>query len=157
MLVGNSRLLSELKKIYDRRVVLLVGLANASFCRLFGGDAHAMAVFCYRRLPVTTFVANSLCVIPICGWCLYSARLYRRYWQPGQRFRPWQHTRDSSGNERAVPVPGVPFLNSFSDLIAGHYISSMCRLTNAMILTACLSIGFLGGLAVMNLSMFKLI
>jgi len=54
-------------------------------------------------------------------------------------------------------VPGVPFLNSFSDLIAGHYISSMCRLTNAMILTACLSIGFLGGLAVMNLSMFKLI
>lgn len=146
------------KKIYDRRVVLLVGLANASFCRLFGGDAHAMAVVLlstlagyYLRRELTMRHTDMRLVFILCSFV--SSVLAAGATLFGLGSTP----EIALATSVLYLVPGVPFLNSFSDLIAGHYISSMCRLTNAMILTACLSIGFLGGLAVMNLSMFKLI
>ena len=51
-------------------------------------------------------------------------------------------------------VPGVPYLNSMSDLLDGHYISFLNRFLDAMVLTACLSAGLCGGFLVMNLRWF---
>ena len=38
-------------------------------------------------------------------------------------------------------VPGIPFINAFSDLINGHYVCSMSRLLSALETTACLGTG----------------
>ena len=51
-------------------------------------------------------------------------------------------------------VPGIPFLNSFSDLVYRHYICSMSRFADAMVLTACLSAGLCAGMALMGVGMF---
>ncbi len=51
-------------------------------------------------------------------------------------------------------VPGIPFLNSFSDLLAGHYICAFSRMTHAVVLTCCLSLGLCGGLMLMGIGMF---
>ena len=48
-------------------------------------------------------------------------------------------------------IPGIPYINSVSDLLDGHYISSFSRFMNAMVLTACLSAGLCGGLLLMNI------
>ena len=51
-------------------------------------------------------------------------------------------------------VPGIPFLNSFSDMLDGHYICAFGRFMNAVVLTCCLSLGLCCGMLLMNLSMF---
>ena len=51
-------------------------------------------------------------------------------------------------------VPGVPYLNSMSDLLDGHYISFLSRFLDATVLTVCLSAGLCGGFLVMNLRWF---
>ena len=49
-------------------------------------------------------------------------------------------------------IPGIPYINSVSDLLDGHYISSFGRFMNALVLTACLSAGLCGGLLLMNIN-----
>ena len=49
-------------------------------------------------------------------------------------------------------IPGVPFINSASDLIDRHYLCSLSRLMDACVLTACLSIGMCAGLSLMGLN-----
>ena len=49
-------------------------------------------------------------------------------------------------------IPGIPYINSVSDLLDGHYISSFSRFMNALVLTACLSAGLCGGLLLMNIN-----
>ena len=51
-------------------------------------------------------------------------------------------------------VPGVPYLNSMSDLLDGHYVSFLSRFLDATVLTVCLSAGLCGGFLVMNLRWF---
>jgi hypothetical protein len=51
-------------------------------------------------------------------------------------------------------VPGIPFLNAFSDMIDRHYICFLCRTIDAVILTCCLSFGLCIGMKLMNVGMF---
>ncbi len=51
-------------------------------------------------------------------------------------------------------VPGIPFLNAFSDMVDGHYICFFSRMTDAAILTCCLSAGLCLGMKLMNVGMF---
>jgi uncharacterized membrane protein YjjP (DUF1212 family) len=51
-------------------------------------------------------------------------------------------------------VPGIPYINSVSDMLDGHYLCAFGRLMNAVILTCCLSAGLCGGLLLMGLKLF---
>ncbi len=51
-------------------------------------------------------------------------------------------------------VPGIPFINSFSDLLASHYICAYSRFMDALVLTACMTIGLCGGAVLMNVGVF---
>ena len=51
-------------------------------------------------------------------------------------------------------VPGIPFLNSFSDVLYRHYLCAISRFADALVLTCCLSAGLCAGMELMNLSMF---
>lgn len=138
-----------------RAIPLLASLANASFCRLFGGDAAAMLVVflatllgfylkqwmlgCGRDLRLTfvccAFVSASICAgATLFGW------------------------GDTPGIAMATSVlyliPGVPYINSASDLIDGHYLCSFSRFVDACVLTACLSIGLCAAIAIFGLKYF---
>ena len=114
----------------------LVALANASFCRLFGGDATAMAtVFAATTLILCAFVSSVLGATD----GLFSLG----------------STPDIAiATSILYLVPGIPFLNGFSDMIAGHYTCSFSRLAGAAILTCCLSAGLCGGMLLMGAGMF---
>lgn len=140
----------------DRRLVLLLAsLANAAFCRLFTGDWYAVAVVFVSTLA-GYYLKQVLCehkvdirvVFILCAFVssvlAASAPLFHLGSTPAI----------AVGTSVLYLVPGIPFLNSFSDLLAGHYICSFCRLTHAVVLTCCLSIGLCGGLMMMNLGMF---
>lgn len=136
-------------------VLLLASLANAAFCRLFGGDVQAMAIV-FGSTLAGYYLKQLLCgagtdiriVFIVCAFVssvLGSAdALFHLGTTP--EIAVWTSV--------LYLVPGIPFLNSFSDMLAGHYICSFSRFMHAIILTACLSLGLCGGLMLMNVGMF---
>ena len=136
-------------------VLLLASLANASFCRLFTGDWAAVAVVFLSTLA-GYYLKQVLCehkvdlrlVFILCAFVSSVLGASDALFNLGTT------PEIAVGTSVLYLVPGIPFLNSFSDMLAGHYICSFCRFIHAVILTCCLSIGLCGGLLMMNLGMF---
>lgn len=136
-------------------LVLLVSLANASFCRLFGGDVIAMAIVAVAtcagvmlkgqllRRGVDARVMMFLCAL-VSSVLGATDILFSFGATPAVAL----------GTSVLYLVPGIPFLNSFSDLIYRHYICAASRLMDAVVLTCCLSAGLCAGMLLMNVGMF---
>ena len=102
-------------------VLVTVGLANASFCRLFGGDWTAAGiVFTATLVGFAAFMA-SLCA---------SAAL---------RFDCTAET--ALATSVLYLVPGVPLINGVIDIVEGHILIGFSRLINALLLIICIAIG----------------
>lgn len=121
-------------------VLLLVGAANASFCRLFGGDWAAVGV---------VFVAT-----------LVGFRL--RQWMQGRGINHYvifiaaaflssivasASMLFSATSEVAVAtsvlylIPGVPLINGVIDMVEGYILNAVARLTAALMLIVCIAVG----------------
>lgn len=136
-------------------VLLLASLANASFCRLFGGDFVAMTV-----VAIATFAGLSLkqmltekktdfrLTVMICAFVSSILAAADTLFSLGT-------TPDITiGTSVLYLVPGIPFINSFCDMLDRHYICAFGRLMNAIVITACLSAGLCLGMFAMNVGMF---
>ncbi|MDE6096507.1 MAG: threonine/serine exporter family protein [Muribaculaceae bacterium] len=161
----NSLSLAETRKRFRRIVssdsenpwltLLLASCANAAFCGIFGGDAIAMAI---------VFIATAL------GFNLKQV-LLRKHLDSRIVFFlcafvssvigatdflfPYGGTPAIAvGTSVLYLVPGIPFLNSFNDLIYHHYICAVVRFIDAMVLTGCLSLGLCLGMRLMHVGMF---
>lgn len=67
----------------------------------------------------------------------------------------WTDTHDIAlGTSVLYLVPGIPYINSVSDLIHGHLLCCISRFIHASMLTACLGIGLSLGILIMNISYF---
>lgn len=142
--------LEEIRSRYDKLiskptidpifVLLTVGLANASFCRLFGGDWTAVSIVFTSTLVgfaakqrmqahklnhfiifiLSAFVA-SLCASASLSFdctaeiCLATSPLFL--------------------------VPGVPLINGIIDILDGHVLIGFSRIVNAMSLIVCIAVG----------------
>ena len=133
--------------------VLLTSLANASFCRLFGGDAIAMLV-----VFVATFagfelknmlIRARLDIRLVFMACAFVSTVIAT----GAQLFGWGTTPDTAiATSVLYLIPGVPYINSASDLIDRHYLCSLSRFMDACVLTACLSIGLCAGLSLMGIN-----
>ena len=148
--VDKQLTLDEVRSRYERLiskpsidpifVLLTVGLANASFCRLFGGDWTAMSIVFTSTLVgfaakqrmqahkvnhfiifiLSAFIA-SLCASAALSFdctaeiCLATSPLFL--------------------------VPGVPLINGIIDILDGHVLIGFSRLVNAMSLIVCIAVG----------------
>ncbi|WP_300172391.1 threonine/serine exporter ThrE family protein [Duncaniella sp.] len=140
----------------DKRLVLLLAsCANASFCRLFGGDLPAMAIVFIATLA-GYYLKQVLCEQKVDMRIIFimCAFVSSVLGATDALFHLGQTPEIAIGTSVLYLVPGIPFLNSFSDMLAGHYICSFSRFMHAMILTGCLSIGLCGGMMMMNIGMF---
>lgn len=134
---------------------MLVGAANASFCRLFGGDAVAMAVvfvatlagFVLKQMMAERH-ADARITVVVCSFV--SAVLAAADGLFGLGSTP----AIAIGASVLYLVPGIPFINSFSDMIDGHYICAFGRMMQAIVITCCLSVGLCCGMLLMNVGMF---
>lgn len=136
-------------------VLMLASCANASFCRLFGGDVQAMAVVFVATMAgyylKQVLSENKVDVRLIFILCAFVSSVLGA---TDALFRLGTTPEIALGTSVLYLVPGIPYLNSFSDMLAGHYICSFSRFMHAIILTACLSIGLCGGMVMMNMGMF---
>lgn len=136
-------------------LVLLVSLANASFCRLFSGDIIAMcsvfiATFIGFRLKQLLLEHKVNVKVTVMACAFISSMITALSGLPGVGSTP----QIAVATSVLYLVPGIPFINSFCDFLDGHYLCAFGRLMNAIILLCCLSIGLCAGMAVMNLAMF---
>lgn len=135
--------------------LLLVSLANASFCRLFSGDAAAMlAVFAatFAGYAVKGILlghhADVRLTFFICSF-ISAALAY------GATIFGWGSTPEVAlATSVLYLIPGVPYINAASDLIGKHYLCSLSRFADACVLTACLSAGLCLAIKVLGIEWF---
>lgn len=136
-------------------VLVLASLANASFCRLFGGDLISMLVvflstICgYRIKQMMLEDKMDVRFAFVCS-SFFSAVL-----SAGCHLFGWGDTPEIAlGSSVLYLVPGIPYINSVSDMLDGHYLCAFSRLMNSLVLTACLSLGLICGLIILNIDIF---
>ena len=104
-------------------VLALASVANASFCRLFGGDFISMGIvfvatligFRIRQMMLEDKIDIRLAFV--CASFVSSVIASAGY------VFGWGTTPEIAlGTSVLYLVPGVPYLNSMSDLLDGHYI-----------------------------------
>lgn len=123
-------------------VLFLVACANASFCRLFSGDATAMMVvfiatlvgfFVRQEMMIRhmnhlfVFVVSSFIASMIGGTAVY--------------FHLGSTPTIALASSVLYLIPGVPLINSVIDVIDGHVLAGVSRFINACLLIICIAIG----------------
>ncbi len=142
--------LDEIRQRFDRLidkprmdpifVLLTVGLANASFCGLFGGDLTASAIvftatlvgFAAKQRMQAHGLNHYLIVIAaafIASLCASAALRFDCTAQIALATSP------------LFLVPGVPLINGVIDIVEGHVLVGVSRLINALLLIVCIAIG----------------
>lgn len=123
-------------------VLVLASAANASFCRLFGGDVVAMAIVFIATMAgmrLKQILCDAKCDVRVAVLCaaFFSSSL-----------SACDHIFGLGGTPQIAVatsvlylIPGVPYINAVSDVIDRHYLSAISRLTDAVVLTLCLSLG----------------
>lgn len=134
---------------------LLVSLANASFCRLFGGDAVAMMIVgiatlagYYLKIWLARRHTDVRLIVLACSFV--SAVLGAT----DMLFAIGDTPSIALATSVLYLVPGVPFLNSFSDMLYRHYLCAFSRFADALVITCCLSLGLCAAMFLMNTGMF---
>lgn len=139
----------------EHTVWLLASLANASFCRLFNGDGISMlivfgATLCgYKLKQMMLGKGADIRFVFFC--CAFLSSVIGA---AGHVFHLGTTPDVALGTSVLYLIPGVPYINSMSDMLDGHYLCAFSRFMNAAILTFCLSAGLCGGLSIMNLHWF---
>ena len=136
-------------------VLLLAAVANASFCRLFGGDVWAVGiVFCATLLG---FFIKQILVeddVDVRLATIAAGFVASVVGAAGNLFG-FSATPDVAlGTSVLFLIPGIPYINAGSDLLTGHYLCSVSRFIQAAILTVCLSLGLCGGMLLMQMKFF---
>lgn len=134
--------------------LFLTSLANASFCRLFGGDEIAMLIVFistiagYRLKQIMLEDKRDIRFTFLCA-SFFSAALSAG----GCIFNIGSTPEIALGTSVLYLIPGVPYINSVSDLIYRHYLCGFSRFLDAAVLTACLSTGLCVGMLLLGLKM----
>lgn len=152
---GEYQRICQVKRLPSVLVTLLTSLANASFCRLFEGDLPSMGIVFVATL-CGFYLKNILCskyhfdlraaiIVAGCVSAILSCAGY---------VFGWGETPDVAlATSVLYLVPGIPYLNSVSDLINGHYLCATSCFIHAATLTVCLSVGLYIGLLLMHVTL----
>lgn len=143
------------KRIPRGIVLVLTCAANASFCELFGGDLISMAIVFVATLAgfgLKQIMQNDHIDIRITT--LASAFFASVIGASGYVFGLGDTPELALGTSVLYLIPGIPYINSSSDLLDGHFLCSFARFMDAAILTACIALGLCGGLLLLHLKWF---
>lgn len=135
--------------------MVLAAFANASFCRLFGGDFMAMLVVWIATLAgyflKILLLGRGVDVRVMAIVCAFVSAVLGT---TDQLFGLGSTPDIALGTSVLYLVPGIPFINSFSDLLYRHYLCCFSRFMDAVVLTCCLSLGLCAAMLLMNVGMF---
>ena len=121
-------------------VLMVVGLANASFCKLFNGDWVAVGIVFTSTLAgfsarqqVTKAGVNHFIIF------ILSAFVASLCASSALRFDCTAET--AIATSVLFLVPGVPLINGVIDIVEGHVLIGCSRLIGALLLILCIAVG----------------
>lgn len=145
---------SQTPPCYSRwTVALMVGLACASFSRLFGGDwvifgitflAAAVAMLLRQEFqkhqfnPFLTVIITAFTASIIAG----IAPLFRLGGQP----------QVALVSSVLLLIPGVPLIHSVEDLMKGYPMTGIARGVNAVVIATCIALGLLLAMSLLKVN-----
>ncbi len=121
-------------------VMILAGLANASFCRLFGGDLQAMGIV-FTATLFGFFVKQKLIQRGLNHFLVFIAAAFAASLMSSMSLILDTTSDVALATSVLFLIPGVPLINGFIDIIEGHILTGISRLTAAIMLVACIAIG----------------
>lgn len=150
-----NKIIIETKPTGKWEVLILTSLANASFCRLFGGDTSAMLIVFISTLAgyrLKQIMLSDRCDVRLVFLCasFFSAALSAG----GLLFGIGNTPEIALGTSVLYLIPGVPYINAVSDIIYKHYLCAFSRFVDAAVLTACLTVGLCAGMLILGLKWF---
>ncbi|MGL5787718.1 MAG: threonine/serine ThrE exporter family protein [Bacteroidales bacterium] len=124
-------------------VLFLVACANASFCRLFGGDAIAMGLVFIATL-IGFFVRQEMMNRHLNHFVVFITSAFVASITAGMGvvYQLGSTADVALATSVLFLIPGVPLINSIMDILEGYVLAGMSRMINATILIICISIGF---------------
>lgn len=138
-----------------KEVLVLTSFANASFCRLFGGDITAMLIVfisTFAGYLLKQLMIDKKRDIRLTFFCssFFSASLSAA----GAIFNLGSTPEIAIATSVLYLIPGVPYINAVSDIIYKHYLCAFSRFMDAVILTACLSAGLCAGMLLLDINWY---
>ena len=127
-------------KIHPLFVLILVGFANASFCKLFGGDLCSMGIvfsatltglFLKQQMQKKKINHYIIFIVSafVASLCASTALIF-------------DTTSDIAlATSVLYLVPGVPLINGVIDVVEGYVLTGFARLTEASLLIVSIAIG----------------
>lgn len=138
---------------YPRLVILTtVALAGASFCRLFGGGPVEMLVafvatfagLFVRQEAVKKSFNSYLCIF-------FAAFVSSLISGLSVKLQLGSHPDYAFATSVLYLIPGVPLINSLSDLLDGNIMNGIVRGINGLIISFAIALGLLGAILIYNL------
>ncbi len=122
-------------------VLLMVGLANASFCRLFGGDIWAMLIT-FTATLIGFFTRQHLTKKKVNHYIVFVISAFVASLCASTALSLGIETAEIAlATSVLYLVPGVPLINGVIDITDGHIQIGISRLVNALMLIVCIAIG----------------
>jgi uncharacterized membrane protein YjjP (DUF1212 family) len=142
--------LDELREKYNRivskpltnppLVLLMVGLANASFCKLFGGDWGAIGIVFLATLA-GFFVRQRMQSGHISHFIIFTVSAFISSIVASTALLFDRTAEIAIATSVLYLIPGVPFINGVIDIVEGHTLTGFSRLTQAVLLVICIASG----------------
>ncbi len=127
-------------RIHPLFVLILVGFANASFCRLFGGDWVSMGIV-FSATCTGFFIKQRLGANKINHFITFIITAFIASLCASISFLFNTTAEIALATSVLFLVPGVPLINGVIDIVEGYILSGFSRLTEAALLVVCIAIG----------------
>lgn len=121
-------------------VLLTVGLANASFCRLFGGDWTAMGIV-FTSTLVGFAAKQRMQAHGVNHFLIFIIAAFMASLCATAALRFDCAAEIALATSPLFLVPGVPLINGVIDIVEGHILIGFSRLISALLLIICIAIG----------------
>jgi uncharacterized membrane protein YjjP (DUF1212 family) len=152
-----KELMSKVNKLqqlrpYPRFVILcFVSLAGAAFCYTFGGSFIEM-IITFGATFCGLFVKQQLQKLAFNPYvCTYLAALTASLFTGAFHIAGLNITLENAFSTCVLfLIPGVPLINSFSDLIDGNILNGLARGMNALIFALAIAFGLLTTMIIYN-------
>ncbi|HKJ40701.1 MAG TPA: threonine/serine exporter family protein [Sunxiuqinia sp.] len=147
--------INRLKSVphYNRLVILsLVALADASFCRLFGGG-HIEMIVAFVATFAGLFVRQEVVKKGFNPYlCIFFASLTSSLISGLSVYLHWGANPEYAfATSVLYLIPGIPLINSMSDLLDGNIMNGIVRGVNGLIIAFSISLGLLGAILLYNI------
>jgi uncharacterized membrane protein YjjP (DUF1212 family) len=133
-------------------ILLLVGLAGASFCRLFGGGWVEMLV-AFIATFAGLFVRQEAIKRNFNPYiCVFMASTIASIFSGfAVKLGIGAHPELAFATSVLFLVPGIPLINSFTDLIDGNISIGIVRGTNGMLIAFSIALGLLAAMVIFKI------